>query len=116
MLGISFVATFAGGLLSLLSPCSALLLPAFLAYAFKSRTELFGRTLLFLAGLCTVFVPLGLGASLVGAALFDHREATIFLAGLMLIAFGLLELAGAGFSFLPSGLAEHFQRGHGFGA
>ena len=65
MLEVSFAAAFAGGVLSLLAPCSALLLPAFFAYAFTSRTELFGRTLLFLAGLCTVFVPLGLGASFV---------------------------------------------------
>src|SRR2546425_793649 len=48
MLEVSFAAAFAGGVLSLLAPCSALLLPAFFAYAFTSRTELFGRTLLFL--------------------------------------------------------------------
>ena len=40
MVEASFLASFLGGLLSLLSPCSALLLPAFFAYAFQSRGEL----------------------------------------------------------------------------
>jgi cytochrome c biogenesis protein CcdA len=113
MVEVSFIAAFLGGVLSLLAPCSALLLPAFFAYAFTSRTELFGRTLLFLAGLCTIFVPLGLGASLIAAALIDYRETTIFVAGLLLIGFGLLELLGRGFSILPAGLAGRFHGGRG---
>jgi cytochrome c biogenesis protein CcdA len=107
----SFLAAFAGGVLSLLAPCSALLLPAFFANAFTSPAALLGRTLLFLAGLSTVFVPLGLGASLVGALLIDHRETTIQVAGLLLIGFGALELVGAGFSLVPSRFAARFQGG-----
>src|ERR671919_345653 len=111
MLEVSFAAAFAGGVFSLLAPCSALLLPAFFAYAFTSRTELFGRTLLFLAGLCTVFIPLGLGASFVAALLLDYRETTIVVAGVMLIGFGLLQILGGGFSLLPGGLASRAQTG-----
>jgi len=113
MLEVSFAAAFAGGVLSLLAPCSALLLPAFFAYAFTSRTELFGRTLLFLAGLCTVFVPLGMGASLVAALLLDYRETTILVAGVVLIGFGVLELTGRGFSFVPASVGQRFQSGQG---
>ena len=113
MLEVSFAAAFAGGVLSLLAPCSALLLPAFFAYAFTSRTELFGRTLLFLAGLCTVFVPLGLGASLVATLLLDYRETTILVAGLLLIGFGMLELTGRGFSVVPASVGQRFQTGQG---
>jgi cytochrome c biogenesis protein CcdA len=76
----------------LLSPCSALLLPAFLAYAVTSRVQLVGRTLVFLAGQCTLLVPLGLGASLVGALLIDYRDQTILVAGLLLIGLGVGEL------------------------
>ena len=111
MVEASFVAAFLGGVLSLLAPCSALLLPAFFAYAFTSRTQLLGRTLLFLAGLCTIFVPLGMGASLMAAALIDHRQTTILVAGLLLIAFGALELLGGGFSLVPAALAARFQGG-----
>jgi cytochrome c biogenesis protein CcdA len=78
--------------LSLLSPCSALLLPAFLAYAVSSRVHLVRRTLVFLAGQCTLLVPLGLGASLVGALLIDDREQTIVVAGVLLVGLGLAEL------------------------
>jgi cytochrome c biogenesis protein CcdA len=52
----SFLSSFLGGLLSLLSPCSALLLPAFFAYAFQSRGELVGRTVIFYLGLCATLV------------------------------------------------------------
>src|ERR687889_667281 len=67
MVEASFLASFLGGLLSLLSPCSALLLPAFFAYAFQSRGELVGRTAVFYAGLCATLVPLGMGISAVSA-------------------------------------------------
>lgn len=113
MTEVSFLAAFAGGVLSLLAPCSALLLPAFFAYAFTSPTRLFMRTLIFLAGMSTVFIPLGLGASLVAVLLLDFRDTTIFVAGVMLIVFGVLELAGRGFSFLPPSFAARFQRGRG---
>lgn len=113
MTEISFGVAFIGGVLSLLAPCSALLLPAFFAYAFTGRTQLVSRTLLFLAGLCTVFIPLGFGASLVAALLLDYRDTTIFVAGALLIAFGLFELTGRGFTFLPATVGQRFQTGSG---
>jgi cytochrome c biogenesis protein CcdA len=116
VLEVSFLAAFAGGVLALLAPCSALLLPAFFAYAFTSRTQLLGRTLLFLAGLSTVFVPLGMGASLVAALLLDYRDTTILVTGLLLIGFGALELLGGGFTLLPQGLASRLQGRRSAGA
>ncbi len=62
---------FLGGLLALLSPCSALLLPAFFAYSFTSRTRLLGRTALFYAGLCLTLVPLGWPAPSPGGSSTD---------------------------------------------
>src|SRR5215218_7163759 len=67
---VSFLASFLGGLLSLLSPCSALLLPAFFAYAFQSRGELVGRTAVFYLGLCATLVPLGMGISAASALVY----------------------------------------------
>src|SRR5829696_1371145 len=97
---VSFLASFLGGLLSLLSPCSALLLPAFFAYAFQSRGELVGRTVVFYVGLCATLVPLGMGISAVSALVYGHRSTLITVSGLI-IAFGVLQLLGGGFAFGP---------------
>lgn len=99
MIEISFAAAFIGGVLSLLSPCSALLLPAFFAYAFQNKRELTARTAVFYGGLATIFVPLGMGASLATALFVDNRDTMIVIAGGVLIAFGVLELLGRTFSF-----------------
>ena len=98
---VSVLASFLGGLLSLLSPCSALLLPAFFAYAFQSRSELVGRTAVFYLGLCATLVPLGMGISAVSALVYGHRSTLITVSGLVIIAFGVLQMLGGGFAFGP---------------
>jgi cytochrome c biogenesis protein CcdA len=98
---VSYLASFVGGLLSLLSPCSALLLPAFFAYAFQSRRELVGRTAVFYLGLAATLVPLGMGISAVSALVYGHRSALITVSGIVIIALGVLQLLGRGFTFGP---------------
>jgi cytochrome c biogenesis protein CcdA len=90
----SFAAAFAGGVLALLAPCSALLLPAFFAYAFANRTALVRASGLFLLGLCTVLLPLGLAASLAGSLFIERRQLTILVAGLVLIVLGGMQMLG----------------------
>jgi cytochrome c biogenesis protein CcdA len=97
----SFLASFLGGLLSLLSPCSALLLPAFFAYAFQSRGELVGRTVIFYLGLCATLVPLGMGISAVSGLVYGHRSTLITVSGLVIIALGVIQALGGGFAFGP---------------
>jgi cytochrome c biogenesis protein CcdA len=97
----SFLASFFGGVLSLLSPCSALLLPAFFAYAFQSRGDLVGRTAVFYIGLCTTLVPLGMGISAVSSLVYGHRSTLITVSGLVIIAFGVIQVLGGGFVFGP---------------
>ena len=94
---LELLVAFAGGLLSLLSPCSALLLPAFFAYAFPSPSRLALRTGIFYLGLVTLLIPAGLGAGAIGAALLAARGPLTLLAGLTLIAIGGLELVLGGF-------------------
>ncbi|HEX5914289.1 MAG TPA: cytochrome c biogenesis protein CcdA, partial [Rubrobacter sp.] len=101
MVEASFLASFLGGLLSLLSPCSALLLPAFFAYAFQSRGVLVGRTAVFYLGLCATLVPLGMGISAVGSLVYGHRSTLITVSGLVIIALGLIQASGGGFAFGP---------------
>ena len=101
MVEVSLLASFLGGLLSLLSPCSALLLPAFFAYAFQSRVRLAGRTAVFYLGLCATLVPLGMGISAVSALVYGHRSALIAVSGVIMIALGIVQIAGGGFAFGP---------------
>lgn len=101
------------GILSLISPCSALLLPAFFAYAFSSLHALLGRTLVFLAGLLVVLVPLGAGAGTLGAVLAQHRPTLILVGGWLLIALGVWTALGGGFR-IP-GLSAGKVRGTGAG-
>lgn len=105
MLEISLVGAFAGGLLAIFSPCSALLLPSFFAYAFQSRRQLISRTLIFFVGLVTLLVPLGMGVGFAASLVLDYRESMILVAGGLLILFGLLEFGGVGFSVLPRAVA-----------
>lgn len=109
---VSVPAAFVGGVLSILSPCSALLLPAFFALAASSRRALLAQSVLFYLGLATIFVPLGLGVSAVAALFLGQRELVIAIAGLALIAFGVYALAGGGFALAP-GLAARFERVEG---
>ncbi len=108
MIEVSFAAAFFGGILALLSPCSALLLPAFFAYAFQNRTELIARTFLFYLGLATIFVPLGMGAALATSLFLDNRDTMIIVAGVLLVGFGILELSGRTIAlpFADSGVVE----------
>jgi cytochrome c biogenesis protein CcdA len=97
----SFLATFFGGVLSLLSPCSALLLPAFFAYAFGSGGELVKKTGVFYLGLAATLVPLGTGISAVSALFYGHRRTLILASGALIIVFGILQLLGRGFTIGP---------------
>jgi cytochrome c biogenesis protein CcdA len=113
---VSLLASFFGGVLSLLSPCSALLLPAFFAYAFGGGGELVRKTGLFYLGLAATLVPLGMGISAVSALFYGQREALILISGTLLIAFGLLQLLGRGFTVGPLARLRSRIRGDSAGA
>ncbi|MFJ6631256.1 cytochrome c biogenesis CcdA family protein [Streptomyces sp. NPDC091376] len=98
MSDIGYLAAFLGGLLALLSPCSALLLPAFFAYSIDTATRLMARTGIFYAGLATTLVPLGAAGSFAGRLFYGHRELLVTTGGWMIIALGVAQLAGLGFA------------------
>ncbi|MDY6870158.1 MAG: cytochrome c biogenesis protein CcdA, partial [Actinomycetota bacterium] len=83
MTGVGLAGAFLGGLASLLSPCSALLLPSFFAYAFDRLGLLVRRTVAFWAGLCLVLVPLGAGVGAVGDAVTRHRTEVTVIGGIV---------------------------------
>ena len=95
---VGLLAAFAAGVLALLSPCSALLLPSFFAYAFATRTALVLRTMAFYIGLLLTLVPLGTGAAAASSLFYGHRQLLIAVAGWSIIALGVLMILGRGFA------------------
>ncbi|MET7361914.1 cytochrome c biogenesis CcdA family protein [Streptomyces sp. NPDC005562] len=95
---VGYFAAFLGGLLALVSPCSALLLPAFFAYSIDSASRLVARTGIFYAGLATTLVPLGAAGSYAGRFFFGHRDQLVLVAGWLIIGLGVLQILGMGFA------------------
>lgn len=96
-MNVGYLGAFLGGVLSLLSPCSALLVPAFFAYAFADRVRLLLRTTIFYLGLATTLVPMGVAAGSIGAVLNEHHSTVVLVGGLVMIVLGGAQLAGFGF-------------------
>ena len=94
---VSYLVALVGGVLALLSPCAALLLPAFFAYAFSSPGKLIARTGIFYLGLLVTLVPLGVGIAGLGGLLTQYRSALITGAGWVIVAMGVLAVLGSGF-------------------
>ncbi len=94
---VGYVAAFVGGILALLSPCGALLLPSFFAYAFNDPATLLARTGVFYAGLVTTLVPLGVSASSLTVFVRTNQETVVTVAGVVIIVLGLLIAFGGGF-------------------
>ena len=98
MVEVGVLAAFAAGVLALLSPCSALLLPSFFAMAFSGKRALLARTFVFYLGLLITLVPLGTGAGLASTFFYGHRPLLIGVAGWLIIGLGVLQLIGRGFA------------------
>lgn len=98
MTEVGLLAAFVAGVLALLSPCSALLLPSFFAYAFTSRTALLLRTTAFYVGLLLTLVPLGTGAGMASSLLYGHRGLLVAVAGWSIIAIGVVQILGRSFA------------------
>lgn len=106
---ITYPGALIAGLLSFLSPCILPMVPFYLsamagesvvllrengALPGSARAALTGRAALFAAGVVTIFVALGLGATLIGAFLRNWIEPMRWLAAGLLVLFALHFLGG----------------------
>ena len=111
---ISVITAFLGGVLAILSPCGALLLPAFFASVIGRRLRLMLHGAIFYLGLVVTLVPLGLGIGALGNLLTVYRDVLIITTSIVLIVLGLAQAAGFGFDMskmLPGAETLH-QRAH----
>lgn len=111
---IGFVTAFIGGVLALLSPCSALLMPAFFASTIGTKMRLLVHGGIFYLGLVITLVPFGLGLGALGTLLLEQRGLVIAITSAVLVLLGLLQLFGLGFdlSRLMPGAAKLQQKAH----
>lgn len=104
MLDISFGGAALAGLLSFLSPCILPMVPFYLSYmaglsvkelrdgstiAPGAQRRLVLQALLFAFGVTTIFVLLGLGATALGRAFVQWKDTLSWVAGGILVLFGL---------------------------
>lgn len=94
---LGMAAAFIGGVLALLSPCAALLLPAFFASAVGSRGRLLVHGAVFYVGLLITLLPVGIGVGALASTVADHRSLIIAIASVVIVSLGVLQLAGRGF-------------------
>lgn len=103
---LSAVTVFLQGLLSFFSPCILPLLPVYFGYLSAGaarrdadgamhyeRRRVFTRTVLFVLGISCAFFLLGLGMSALGIFLRSHQALFTLAGGIVIVLFGLLQLA-----------------------
>jgi cytochrome c-type biogenesis protein len=100
----AYLVSFGAGVSSFLAPCVVPLMPAYVAYVCGEPLEalsedrrrfqerLFYGSLLYVLGFSLVFVPLGLAASSLGAALRHHQAGVARIGGLIVILLGLQQI------------------------
>ena len=91
----TFLASFLGGIVALLAPCCvSAMLPAHFASSFRSRTHILGMTLVFAAGVATVILPIGLGATELSRLISGQHTLVFSIGGAAMLAGGVTMLAG----------------------
>ena len=121
----SITLAFAAGLVSFLSPCCLPLVPGYLATVSgvepstlgrRVDPRVVGRSLVFVGTFSLLFILLGLGATAIGDFLFNNQPTLNKVAGLAIIAMGVLFVASVFVTrlnrdFRPQGLIERAGRG-----
>jgi len=96
---VLIIVAFLAGILSFVSPCTLPILPAYLAYTFRSsRQKYFPMTAFFFLGLSLTFTILGMSATLVGSWLKSNLTIFSQVSGALIIIFGIVIIFGKGFS------------------
>lgn len=98
----SIIAAFLAGMAALFAPCCiTVLLPAYLASAFREKKKILKMTFVFFAGIALVLVPIGLGAAGLAQVFRNfHREMYIF-GGVLMLVLAVLAILGKGIALMP---------------
>ena len=102
-LAATILAAFLSGAVAFFAPCCiTFLLPAYFAFVIKEKKQILKMTLIFMLGLATILIPIGLGLAGLGQ-LASQFHTEIFIAG------GLFMLLLRIFTLLGKSLAMPFK-------
>ena len=98
----SIIASFLAGMVALFAPCCiTVLLPAYLASAFREKRHILKMTFVFFSGIAVILIPIGLGAAWLAELFNDfHREMYIF-GGFLMIVLAVFSVFGKGIAMIP---------------
>jgi len=95
LIGTTLLVSFLGGVVALLAPCCvSVMLPAYLASGFRQRGGVLAASLVFGAGVATVILPIGLGATALSRLFLGQHLVIYLVGGLLMLAVGFASLAG----------------------
>lgn len=100
---LGLLTAFAAGIVSFLSPCVLPIVPGYVSFVAgdsarrrrlhaQDRLAALGMSAMFVAGFAAVFIAFGASASVLGQLLLRYRYEANFVAGAIVIAFGLVML------------------------
>lgn len=111
LVGTSLVAAFVAGVAALFAPCCvSVLLPSYLGNVFKEKYKIFFMTFVFFLGMATVFLPIGLGASMLSQTFSKYHSQIFTVGGIFLMVLGFFMLFGKKFTTPASvrdGMKKH---------
>lgn len=91
----SFITAFIAGMAALFAPCCiGVLLPAYLASVFKSKSKIFLMTFVYFLGILTIFLPLGLGVASLSSFFSDNHGLFFTVGGAFMLLVGVSMLVG----------------------
>ncbi|MBI2588828.1 hypothetical protein HYW35_01265 [Candidatus Saccharibacteria bacterium] len=106
----SFVTAFIAGMAALFAPCCiGVLMPAYLASVFRTKSKILLMTFVYFLGILTIFLPLGLGIASLSSFFTDNHGLFFALGGAFMLLMGLSLLLGKSF-MLPVHVHPKLQK------
>ena len=109
LVSASIVAAFVAGVAALFAPCCiSVLLPSYLGNIFKERYKIYFMTFIFFLGILTVFLPIGLGATVLASLFSEYHNQIFLVGGLFLVILGASMLIGKSIA-VPTSIRDRFK-------
>lgn len=98
----SIIASFLAGMAALFAPCCiTILLPTYLASAFREKKNILKMTFIFFVGIAAILLPIGLGAAGLARVFSNFHKEMYLVGGAFMIFLALMAISGRGFALLP---------------